>query len=85
MMLPRSAAKVSLLLAVAVLLCATLPGHAFRSAFTGSRVVVGASAASSSSRLCMKTIAVFGASGLTGQECVYQALKNGDTVIGLTR
>ena len=33
----------------------------------------------------MKTIAVFGASGLTGQECVYQALKNGDTVIGLTR
>jgi hypothetical protein len=33
----------------------------------------------------MKTIAVFGASGLTAQECVYQALQNGDTVIGLTR
>jgi len=33
----------------------------------------------------MKTIAVFGASGLTGQECVYQALKNGDNVVGLTR
>jgi len=33
----------------------------------------------------MKTIAVFGASGLTASECVYQALQNGDTVIGLTR
>jgi hypothetical protein len=30
-------------------------------------------------------IAVFGASGLTGAECVYQALQNGDTVVGLTR
>lgn len=33
----------------------------------------------------MKTIAVFGASGLTASECVYQALANGDTVVGLTR
>lgn len=33
----------------------------------------------------MKTIAVFGASGLTSSECVYQAIKNGDNVIGLTR
>lgn len=33
----------------------------------------------------MKTIAVFGASGLTAAECVFQALKNGDTVVGLTR
>jgi len=33
----------------------------------------------------MKTIAVFGASGLTGSECVFQALKEGDTVIGLAR
>jgi uncharacterized protein YbjT (DUF2867 family) len=33
----------------------------------------------------MKTIAVFGASGLTGSECVYQALKDGDSVVGLTR
>lgn len=32
-----------------------------------------------------KTIAIFGASGLTSSECVYQALKNGDKVIGLTR
>jgi hypothetical protein len=31
------------------------------------------------------TIAVFGASGLTAQECIYQALRDGDTVIGLTR
>jgi len=33
----------------------------------------------------MKTIAVFGASGLTASECVYQALQNGDNVVGLTR
>jgi len=33
----------------------------------------------------MKTIAVFGASGLTASECVYQALKDGYNVIGLTR
>jgi hypothetical protein len=39
----------------------------------------------SSTQLCMKTIAVFGASGLTASECVYQALKNGDSVVGLTR
>ena len=31
------------------------------------------------------TIAVFGASGLTSAECVYQLLENGDTVVGLTR
>mmetsp|Transcript_16134 Transcript_16134/g.21093 ORF Transcript_16134/g.21093 Transcript_16134/m.21093 type:complete len:275 (+) Transcript_16134:106-930(+) len=31
------------------------------------------------------TIAVIGASGLTAQECVYQALANGDNVVGLTR
>lgn len=31
------------------------------------------------------TIAVIGASGLTSQECVYQALENGDKVVGLTR
>jgi len=39
----------------------------------------------SSSALSMKTIAVFGASGLTAAECIYQALENGDTVVGLTR
>lgn len=31
------------------------------------------------------TIAVIGASGLTSQECIYQALENGDSVVGLTR
>ncbi|GKY92786.1 hypothetical protein MPSEU_000248300 [Mayamaea pseudoterrestris] len=31
------------------------------------------------------TVAVFGASGLTAQECVYQALQDGHDVIGLTR
>ena len=35
--------------------------------------------------LDMANIAVFGASGLTASECVYQALANGDTVVGLTR
>jgi hypothetical protein len=39
----------------------------------------------SESALCMKTIAVFGASGLTASECVFQALKEGDSVVGLTR
>jgi len=42
-------------------------------------------AISSSSTSLDATIAVFGASGLTAQECVYQALKDGDTVVGLTR
>jgi uncharacterized protein YbjT (DUF2867 family) len=54
------------------------------SAFLG-RKSVSAASFSSSSALCMKTIAVFGASGLTASECVYQALQNGDTVVGLTR
>lgn len=31
------------------------------------------------------TIAVFGASGLTASECVYQAIKDGDNVVGFTR
>lgn len=51
--------------------------------FTGKSVSHAAPVTSSS--LCMKTIAVFGASGLTSSECVFQALKNGDSVIGLTR
>jgi 5,10-methylene-tetrahydrofolate dehydrogenase/methenyl tetrahydrofolate cyclohydrolase len=38
-----------------------------------------------STALHAKTIAVIGASGLTASECVYQALKNGDSVVGLTR
>ena len=55
----------------------------FTSSFTrGTRI---AHVRSSESKLCMKTIAVFGASGLTAAECVYQALENGDDVVGLTR
>lgn len=56
---------------------------AFKSAFVrGSSPL---SAVRSESALNMKTIAVFGASGLTASECVYQALKEGDNVVGLTR
>lgn len=59
---------------------------AFTSSFIGkTRVHHPISASSSNSALCMKTIAVFGASGLTASECVFQALKNGDDVVGLTR
>lgn len=56
---------------------------AFRSSFVrGSSPL---SVTRSQSCLNMKTIAVFGASGLTASECVYQALKDGDNVVGLTR
>eukprot|EP01083_Nonionella_stella_P086664 240900_1 len=54
-------------------------------AFSFTAKPVSHSTSVSSSSLSMKTIAVFGASGLTSSECVYQALKNGDTVIGLAR
>ena len=54
-------------------------------AFSFTAKPVSHSTSISSSSLSMKTIAVFGASGLTSSECVYQALKNGDTVIGLAR
>ena len=54
--------------------------------------VVGTSSAfvaptrpTASSTVLDATIAVFGASGLTAEECVYQAIKDGDTVVGLTR
>jgi uncharacterized protein YbjT (DUF2867 family) len=40
---------------------------------------------SSSSTALDATIAVFGASGLLAQECIYQALEAGDSVVGLTR
>ena len=51
----------------------------------GTSFVTHYAVKSHSSALCMKTIAVFGASGLTASECVYQALKDGDKVVGLTR
>jgi uncharacterized protein YbjT (DUF2867 family) len=65
----------------AILLTSLASATAF--SFTGKSVSHSVPVTSSS--LCMKTIAVFGASGLTSSECVYQALKNGDSVIGLTR
>jgi nucleoside-diphosphate-sugar epimerase len=52
---------------------------------TGGAAPAFRSSSSSTQLLSMKTVAVFGASGLTAAECVYQALKNGDTVVGLTR
>ena len=65
-----------------VLLALVSTVSAFQSSFVGRSA---ASVPRSSSALCMKTIAVIGASGLTSTECIYQALKNGDKVIGLTR
>ena len=58
---------------------------AFSPASSFTRGTPVASSVRSESMLCMKTIAVFGASGLTAAECVYQALENGDNVVGLTR
>ena len=58
------------------------------SAFTSSnsRAAFVSGAATSRSSTCLDaTIAVFGASGLTAQECVYQALRDGHSVVGLTR
>jgi hypothetical protein len=79
---------------VALFLLVEVPGAlSFRSSFAGSALRRSAALASRrgssgsavDASLCMKTIAVFGASGLTAQECVYQALRNGDSVVGLTR
>eukprot|EP00546_Thalassionema_frauenfeldii_P005647 CAMPEP_0178925822 /NCGR_PEP_ID=MMETSP0786-20121207/18150_1 /TAXON_ID=186022 /ORGANISM="Thalassionema frauenfeldii, Strain CCMP 1798" /LENGTH=285 /DNA_ID=CAMNT_0020600795 /DNA_START=160 /DNA_END=1017 /DNA_ORIENTATION=- len=59
--------------------------YAFKTSFVGRSALGSSGKALSSSQLNMKTIAVFGASGLTASECVYQALQNGDSVVGLTR
>jgi hypothetical protein len=72
------------------LLASVASALTFRSSFVGrhrhgSQNAVLAVDSRRPTLLCMKTIAVFGASGLTASECVYQALKNGDTVVGLTR
>jgi hypothetical protein len=70
------------------LLASVASALTFRSSFLGRHGHGSQNAVVDSRRstmLCMKTIAVFGASGLTASECVYQALKNGDTVVGLTR
>ena len=57
-------------------------------AATGASAFAPTSLPASSSRTSTSldaTIAVIGASGLTAAECVYQALKEGDEVVGLTR
>lgn len=74
--------------AVSFVFLAINSAQAFRSSFGGARlssVATASGSSSSSSALCMKTIAVVGASGLLAQEAVYQALQNGDNVVGLTR
>ncbi len=52
---------------------------------SASAFVANKSPSTVSSTALQANIAVFGASGLTAQECIYQALKDGDSVIGLTR
>mmetsp|Transcript_15009 Transcript_15009/g.22083 ORF Transcript_15009/g.22083 Transcript_15009/m.22083 type:complete len:285 (+) Transcript_15009:88-942(+) len=59
--------------------------NAFKTSFLGRSAPGTHGKPGTGSQLCMKTIAVFGASGLTASECVYQALENGDSVVGLTR
>lgn len=61
--------------------------NAFSSSFTGAgrTSLMPDNCCKSESALSMKTIAVFGASGLTGSEAVFQALNEGDNVVGLTR
>ena len=57
-------------------------------AATGASAFAPSSLPASASRTSTSldaTIAVIGASGLTAAECVYQALKEGDEVVGLTR
>ena len=72
-------------LVVIVALCISTTSISTTSAFI-PHAAWNSPSSSSGTALCMaKTIAVFGASGLTASECVYQALKNGDTVVGLTR
>lgn len=59
---------------------------AFRSSSISRSCSLSTAGSYSASALCMsKTIAVFGASGLTGAEVTYQALNEGDNVIALTR
>eukprot|EP00934_Nitzschia_sp_Nitz4_P001907 Nitzschia sp. Nitz4//scaffold1_size375055//302972//303808//NITZ4_000319-RA/size375055-processed-gene-0.387-mRNA-1//1//CDS//3329541174//1907//frame0 len=48
-------------------------------------VLVGCFPRGGSSALNAQTIAVFGASGRTASECIFQALQDGDQIVGLTR
>ncbi|EED89114.1 predicted protein [Thalassiosira pseudonana CCMP1335] len=67
------------------LLFASIIGSAAAFTSRSSPIATSRVSASSSSSALSATIAVFGASGLTASECVYQALKEGDKVVGLTR
>jgi hypothetical protein len=68
--------------AVLVLAALVSAAEAF---LVGSRLESQRQSGFSSSALCMSTIAVIGASGLTAQECVLQALERDYNVVGLTR
>ena len=73
---------------VAALVFTASSVSAFQSPFiSGSKIgnVPASAVRNGESSLCMKTIAVIGASGLTASECVYQALQDGNNVVGLTR
>jgi len=76
--------QVTMLRSITLFLLLSSCAKSFTSPFTrGTRLDSGVR--QGDSLLFMKTIAVFGASGLTASECVYQALENGDVVVGLTR
>lgn len=77
--------KFSFLPIAALAVLSTTDAFQRSSSFMGAGRVAQNSCDSSTTALCMKTIAVFGASGLTGSEAVFQALNEGDKVIGLTR
>jgi hypothetical protein len=66
----------------AILSCAILFTSSCTVAFIAPRPTI---TTSTTTTALDATIAVFGASGLTAQECIYQALRDGDTVVGLTR
>jgi len=75
--------KISVFISL-LLLDQVLSFTSHKSSFVPSNII-RKSSNNGSTTLCMKTIAVFGASGLTASECVYQALKAGDNVVGMTR
>ena len=66
-------------------ICSALFAAAATLGTSSAFVAPQCNAAAGSSTALDATIAVFGASGLTAEECVYQALKDGDKVVGLTR
>lgn len=59
------------------------PAQVFGTAFQG--VSAQQQLQRGGSALKMKKVAIFGVSGLTASECAYQALRDGDSIVGLTR